>query len=108
MFATRHFDHPLCNSSDDDIASLDGYCPVACWFPIDTLTSPNRPANRQLAREAAAQGAVLAKNTHSLLPLNIDDFRSGGKKLAVLGPLAETWEGGKCRVCMHRAGCKQP
>ncbi|MBD0841953.1 glycoside hydrolase family 3 protein [Streptomyces sp. TRM68416] len=45
----------------------------------------NNPAHRKLAREAAAEGAVLLKNQGRTLPL-----KKSGKDVAVVGPLADT------------------
>jgi beta-glucosidase len=46
----------------------------------------NSPAHRKLAREAAADAMVLLKNDDKMLPLDA----SKTKKVAVLGPLADT------------------
>lgn len=51
--------------------------------PVSCLESPD---HRELAREAARQSIVLFKNEHNTLPLN----RKTIKKLAVIGPMADT------------------
>jgi beta-glucosidase len=55
----------------------------------------NSPAHRKLAKEAASDSMVLLKNSQQLLPLD----RSAARKIAVVGPLADTlytdWYSGK-------------
>ena len=75
MFASRSYDRPNVDVNATRAALLDG------------------PEKRQLATEAALQGMVLVKNEKNLLPLNADAARSGKLKLAVVGPLGETWDG---------------
>lgn len=47
------------------------------------------PAQRAIAREAAAKCSVLLEN-NGILPINPEDYR--GKRIAVVGPLADTAE----------------
>lgn len=59
-----------------------------------TMAAVNTPANQQLARKAAGEAMVLLKNARNALPLS-----GSAKKVAVVGPLADTlytdWYSGK-------------
>ena len=55
------------------------------------MESVDSAAHRQLAREAAAQSAVLLANKGDVLPINVSDGRV--KKIAVLGPSANDTAG---------------
>jgi len=60
----------------------------------------DRPEHRRLARKAAAEGIVLLKNAHNVLPLNEI------KSLAIIGPnakVAQIQGGGSARVNPHYA-----
>ena len=62
----------------------------------------DRPEHRALAREAAAEGVVLLKNEHDVLPLRRETLRS----LAIIGPNAKTARimgGGSSTVNPHYA-----
>jgi beta-glucosidase len=59
-----------------------------------TMDAVNTPASQRLARQAAGEAAVLLKNSGNALPLS-----GSAKKVAVVGPLADTlytdWYSGK-------------
>lgn len=62
----------------------------------------DRPEHRQLIRAAAAEGMVLLKNDHHILPLQRESLRS----LAIIGPNAKTariMAGGSAQVNAHYA-----
>ncbi len=48
----------------------------------------NTPEHQALSRQVAEEGMVLLKNDRAVLPFDLEAFRKGRKKLAVLGPLA--------------------
>lgn len=47
--------------------------------------------HQALARKVTAESVVLLKNEGGLLPLPLEEIRSGRKKLAVIGPLGDVW-----------------
>ena len=62
----------------------------------------NRPEHRILARQAAAEGIVLLKNEHHILPLQREQLTS----IAVIGPnakVARIMAGGSAQVSAHYA-----
>ncbi|MEU1028694.1 glycoside hydrolase family 3 C-terminal domain-containing protein [Streptomyces mirabilis] len=63
----------------------------------------NSPAHQKLAREAAAESAVLLKNNDGVLPL-----KTSAKNVAVVGPLADTlytdWYSGTLPYAVTPAG----
>lgn len=83
MFSSRSYDNPNVAINVTRAALLDG------------------PDKRQLATEAAQQGIVLVKNEKNLLPLDAGAARSGKLKIAVVGPLGETWDGAGVYVYLY-------
>jgi beta-glucosidase len=67
---------------------------------IEPEQAINRPEHRALAREAAAEGIVLLKNTGDVLPLQLEKLT----RIAIIGPNAKTAQimaGGSAQVNAH-------
>lgn len=58
---------------------------LAAFAPSDAEPEPDLRAHHELAREAAAECAVLLRNEHEVLPLH-----AGSGRIAVIGELART------------------
>ena len=54
------------------------------------LDAVNSRENQELVRKVTAESVVLLKND-GILPLSVDNIRSGKEKLAVIGPLSDVW-----------------
>lgn len=70
--------------------------------PVETT---DFPAHHKLAQEAAAKCAVLLKNEHSILPIDLQKTR----KIAVIGHVAENpvYQGSGC-ACVHAVDVDSP